>query len=313
MSRFADFIDEIRPVIGNEIIIITEGLVSTEVRNLLVGGKRLRAGLLWAITDKYLPEPTTFKFGMIRDLSCAVELAHASSLIVDDMIDEDNTRRGVKTLHFQFGHKKAMLATIGLLSIPYMVVGKYGENYVEHLARTQQGMVAGALSEIKPLKDLPASSIYDFVITRKTGMLFGLAARYGAMAADLDENIVELYTKYGLHVGKAMQIADDIADLTKIIHGAKESNFGSEMILLKCVGADQLLKSLISDIKNKTIDISKAKLLWNTSSTQIALCTILENEIKNARVILNQIDIFDPDDILVLAPKEIAQMMLTEE
>ena len=84
----------------------------------------MRAGLLMLTFDTFGQGPGR---EMALDLASAVEIAHASSLIVDDMLDEDDTRHGMPALHVTAGHKSAMLSTIGLLSYPYQIASRYGE------------------------------------------------------------------------------------------------------------------------------------------------------------------------------------------
>jgi geranylgeranyl diphosphate synthase, type II len=197
-------------------------------------GKRMRAGLLMLIFETFGHQKGQ---GMALDLASAVEVAHAASLIVDDMLDEDDTRHGMSAMHITSGHKSAMLGTIGLLSYPYQIASRYGDAYVLGLARTHRAMVRGATRELKNVPAFGVGQSYDSIIENKTGVLFCLTARYGAMAAGCSPRMTELCSEFGMLTGKAMQIADDVADLRSLLSGKKARIGGSEAILLRlCLG-----------------------------------------------------------------------------
>ena len=252
------------------------------------------------------------------DLACAIELAHSASLILDDMIDEDDTRRGLPTLHLTHGHKKAMLEAIGVLSLPYDLASHSGTVYVKMLADTQRVMVSGAIKELFSNPKLPASKIYDMIIAHKTGRLFSLAAEWGYMAGSGYEGTpgATAAAGYGMHCGKAMQIADDITDLYEIMDGKKSSNFGSEILLLSCVGIDGLAKEFIHDLKNGTLDFSKVKELKHTIHN--TLVAMHDSEIEKAAGCVHKIS-YLLDDIgsqnkerLIAAPLDIVRAMTGE-
>lgn len=280
-SPFAEFLDEVRPTINGHMkqILYNSGM-DKDVIKMLLKGKRLRAGVLCAVfnasrnmnadppfdavnrmegnyngTDLSFPILTD----EVLDLACAIELAHAASLIVDDMIDEDETRRGEKTRHLTKGYKTAMLESIGLLAIPYDLAGNHGKFYVKSLSKTQKNMVLGAIKELFSSPDLPASKLHDMIITQKTGRLFALSAQWGSIAAGYlpDGDSVKTFTKFGLHCGKAMQIADDIVDLNEIAAGGKKSGFGSEVLLLNCIGIDGLIKEFVTDFNRCDLNFGK--------------------------------------------------------
>lgn len=249
---FREFLQRIIPTVNRR---IEEAASSGEgidpsLLPLLAKGKRMRAGLLLhvytALTRTAAPTSKAL------DLACAVELAHAASLILDDMLDGDALRRGVPAHHLTRGEGRAVLDAVGILALPYALAAPYGAGYVAMLASTQQSMARGVAWEMLGGPRLPAAELYDAVITRKTGCLFSLAAAWGAMAAGEDDSIVAAFTSFGLAAGKAMQIADDIADLHALASGARNHRPGSEALLLRCAsgepgddGARQALASML--------------------------------------------------------------------
>lgn len=324
MRTFQEYLKKIKPQVDARIgEIAREKLKDPDIIPMLLKGKRLRAGLLLLVFDSMSDKKQNRDAAL--DLACAVELAHSASLILDDMLDEDTQRRGLPTIHLKKGHKKAMLDTIGVLSVPYDIVSRHGKQFVETLAQTQRSMVKGVVKELFYKPDLPATKLYDIVISQKTGRLFSLATLWGHMASrcmtcnSLDDFCVykeEMvhFSNYGLHCGNAMQIADDIADLHKVIDGKKTGGFGSEMLLFRCMGIDRLVKEFFADVKNRSVDLSKAKELWSQEGAQKTLREILDREILEARtnIICTKIPYLECEELLLSAPSEIADMMIKE-
>jgi geranylgeranyl diphosphate synthase, type II len=231
---YTSYLERIKPMVDERIMELAGGRAGSNDRMLeapLRQGKRMRAGLLMLIFETYGQGKER---EMALDLASAVEIAHAASLIVDDMLDEDITRHGRPTVHLTAGHKNAMLGTIGLLSYPYQITSRYGEGFVLGMALTHRAMVHGASREMKGAPSFNVGETYDGIIEDKTGRLFGLAARYGAMAAGFTSEMAERCSEFGMLTGKAMQIADDITDLEALLNGKKAGINGSEAILLRC-------------------------------------------------------------------------------
>jgi len=248
MMPFYEFLEEIRPAVNRRIGEVTgdEGSIDPGVVPLLLRGKRMRAGLLLhthaALTGRKAPTRRAL------DLACAVELAHAASLILDDMLDGDILRRGLPSHHLTRGTGRAVLDAVGVLALPYALAAPCGAEYVAMLASAQQSMARGAAWEMLGGSGLSSIELYDAIIARKTGCLFALAAAWGAMAAGEDEDVVAAFADFGLFTGKAMQIADDIADLHTLAAGVPGRRAGSEALLLLGIapggdGTDQALAS----------------------------------------------------------------------
>ncbi len=235
MIPFREYLEDIRPVVDRRIEEVTSGEdgIDPGLLPLLLRGKRMRAGLLLCV-HAGLSRTTTLTRQAL-DLACAVELAHAASLILDDMLDGDTVRRGIPSLHLTRGEGRAVLDAVGLLALPYTLAAPYGAGYVTMLASAQRTMARGVAWEMLGGLHLPAAELYDAIITRKTGCLFSLAAAWGAMAAGEEEPVVAAFTKFGLSAGKAMQIADDIADLHASPAKTRNSRPGSEALLLRCI------------------------------------------------------------------------------
>lgn len=235
MMPFREFLEEVRPTVNRRIEEVSSDgdALDPALRRHLSGGKRTRAGLLLYVQTCLIQ--TAVPTPQALDLACAVEFAHAASLILDDILDGDAVRRGFPSLHLARGEERAILDAVGVLAFPYALAAPYGAGYVAMLASTQQAMVRSVARELSGVPHLPAAELYDAVVAGKTGRLFSLAAAWGAMAAGEGEAVVGAFADYGLSAGKAMQIADDITDLHALAGGLRDCRSGSEALLLRCV------------------------------------------------------------------------------
>lgn len=258
----------------------------------ITGGKMLR-GILTIMTHDAIAEKKNIDKAL--DLATVVELVQNISLKADSWIDGDLIRHGKPSFHLNQKDSETLLQIIYLLSLPYSLAGKYGTEYTKELVETQQAMSIGVLQEIKggvKEKGLPATRIYHNILTKKTGILFSLASTYGAMAADADKKTVECFRQYGLSLGIAYQVGDDIADLQKVVQG--EKSWGTEKLLLRAVQADELLKELKDDIKMKKVRPSKALELLNKGALQNRLTDMVNKELDNCTSSIAEIDIEEP-------------------
>jgi len=246
--------------------------------DIATGGKMLRGTLVINVFRDLCPEPEKSQERMAYGLACCVEIMHGLTLAADDIIDQDEMRRGRPSLYTLKGFSMAFLEIISGLSIPYSIVSPYGPEYVEAMATTQRELCSGVKREI--LKDLPATALYNIVISRKTGSLFSLAARFGAMAADVTEEKAEQMAEFGLRLGNTYQVQDDIEDLIAVVTGEKTADpiTGTEFILLKCLQMDDLAKQLVNDITEGNIQKDKALSLLHSTGIINALAKKREAE-----------------------------------
>ena len=153
----------------------------------------------------------------------AIEMVHASSLILDDLPSMDNApmRRGRPSCHIQYGEAVATLAAFGLLSDAFALIA-YA--YEPALARDltmllsaaigSDGLIAGQAEDL-----LATDSAIDFetlerIHRRKTGALFSAAATAGAWVAGARDERVRALQAYAKNLGLAFQIVDDLLDVT---------------------------------------------------------------------------------------------------
>jgi len=231
---------------------------SPELYAITRGGKKLRGILTCMVCDMLTgDESTAEQKTKALDLACTVEVVHSLTLAADDIIDQDEMRRGKPSLYTLKGFSTAFLEIISGLSVPYSMVAPYGQEYVTAVSETQREMCFGVLKEIA--RDLPATRLYELIIDKKTGALFALAARFGAMAANARDDDVETMAKFGLHLGRAFQIKDDIDDFINVVTYKKEPDTitGTEFLLLRGMKIDEIMKEWGGDIAKCEPDFSK--------------------------------------------------------
>lgn len=291
-----------------------------EYGRAFMGGKHLRGSLLMLVYDTlsptYLESEWHHERAVVLDLAAAIEICHSASLIVDDMIDDDQIRRGQAAHHITVGEKRAMLDTVDALGAAYSLASKADFGATLQLADVQRQMCRGVIREALKQHTVTATALYELMITQKTGNLFSLATMWGARTAGAPKVVVDVFKLYGLYTGMAMQMADDIADLSRIGVERKKKGFGSEVFLLRCLTVDGLAKELVEDLKSRHLHPSKIKYFMSQEGVTRQLDEMLQEKIQMAeyRVSNYSLKATQPyGRILLDTPAEIAQMMKNEK
>lgn len=146
----------------------------------------------------------------------AVELAHTESLIHDDIIDQDNTRRQNKTFHELYGYETALLSADFVLSMILGITARYSDPRINlELARATSRMSEGELEELTICGRKAHLTMEEYlrVVSKKTASLFETSTVVGAIIGKAKEDDAKRLAKYGNSLGIAYQIQDDISDL----------------------------------------------------------------------------------------------------
>lgn len=145
------------------------------------------------------------------DAAVAVELIHTASLIHDDMIDGDDVRRGVATVHSEYGPEIALLSGDMLISKAIEVSSTCGVDAIRELARAAMDMCEGEARDYQAQKRVQRLSVEDYVATveLKTASLLGSCAAIGGIVSGCSQTQSEMLREYGRSVGLAFQIRDD--------------------------------------------------------------------------------------------------------
>jgi geranylgeranyl diphosphate synthase type II len=154
--------------------------------------------------------------------AAAIELIHASSLILDDLpsMDDAPLRRGRRASHLEFGEAVAILAAFGLLNRAY---GELARAYEPRQAAGMGALISeavgpGGLIGGQALDLRATDTILDFetlerIHRGKTGALFVAAAACGAISAGATPDAIASLTAYAKNLGLAFQIVDDLLDV----------------------------------------------------------------------------------------------------
>ena len=145
------------------------------------------------------------------DFAVGVELVHNASLVVDDIIDESDLRRGVDSAWAAFGHGPAIVTSDGLLGEAFALFSA-DEGAMQVVSEAMVELGEGEATEL--VVEPTTEAEYMELARRKTGALFRAAAELGAIAADADPYTVEAFGRYAERVGIAFQIRDDVLDAT---------------------------------------------------------------------------------------------------
>ena len=148
-------------------------------------------------------------------LAAVVEMVHMATLVHDDVLDDAEVRRKSPTIKCLEGNEAAVLLGDYLISHAFHLCSSLDSQYAARLiGATTNTICEGELNQVchRGDDDLTPEQ-YLAIITRKTAVLTAACCRLGAYFADADEKTVDALERYGLSVGIAFQITDDILDI----------------------------------------------------------------------------------------------------
>lgn len=191
-------------------------------------GKRLRPVLLLLTCDA-LKGPVEEAL----PAAAAVELMHNFTLVHDDIMDHDATRRGRPTVHCKWDNETALLAGDGLVALAYRSLLNTRSPNLPRLAQVfTDGIIelceGQALDRDFERRDDITMPHYLGMIMRKTARLLSLCTEIGALVAAATETQVKLFRQFGEHLGLAFQIQDDLLDIT-VSQDILGKDFGSDV------------------------------------------------------------------------------------
>ena len=173
------------------------------------GGKRLRPALLLLACGAL-----GYRGEARLTLAAVVEFIHTATLLHDDVVDESQLRRGMRTANAAFGNAASVLVGDFLYSRAFqMMVALDDMRVMRVLAEATNTIAAGEVMQLMGSHDPEVDEArYLEVIRRKTAKLFEAAARLGAVLARSEPAVEQGLTHYGAHVGTAFQLIDDVLD-----------------------------------------------------------------------------------------------------
>ncbi|WP_018257095.1 polyprenyl synthetase family protein [Halomicrobium katesii] len=181
--------------------------LADELRHVaLAGGKRVRPTVTVLVCEALGGEPAD-----AVEFAVGIELVHNASLVIDDIIDESDVRRGTPSAWAAFGHGPAIIASDGLLGEAFALFSS-DERAMQAVTESMVELGEGEATEL--VSQPTNETEYIELARRKTGALFRAAAELGAIAADADAYTVEAFGQYAERVGVAFQMRDDVLDAT---------------------------------------------------------------------------------------------------
>ena len=142
------------------------------------------------------------------------EYFHTASLVHDDIVDESEQRRGVKSIHCSYGNKVAVLVGDYLLANGLLCASKVDSpRLVGIVSKAAQALATGEILQLSNVSNQSIDeNVYYDIINRKTAALFSACSEAGALCASTDENVIQNMSLFGHYVGMCFQIRDDIFD-----------------------------------------------------------------------------------------------------
>ena len=180
------------------------------------GGKRLRPilVLLSASAFSNIPKDADKKNAHHITLAAVIEFIHTATLLHDDVVDESELRRGKDTANELFGNAASVLVGDFLYSRAFeMMVGVGSMKVMEILSHSTNTIAEGEVLQLLNCNDASTTEArYLEVIHFKTAKLFESASQLGAVVMEQDEAIELAMANYGMHLGTAFQLIDDVLD-----------------------------------------------------------------------------------------------------
>jgi len=180
---------------------------------IIHGGKRLRPHMVMK-SCQILGGSTS----IAMPAASAVEMIHNFTLVHDDIMDNDEIRHGVSTVHKKFGMPIAILAGDVLFSKAYQIISNaklsndVKVQLISRLAKACVDVCEGQLLDVKMAeeKGIPTQTEYITMIGKKTAALFDVSCSMGAICATVNQKDISNLSNFGRNLGIAFQITDDL-------------------------------------------------------------------------------------------------------
>lgn len=216
LEQFSGYLLKIDDALKRELDLYSWSEFYAPLRYACDGGKRVRP-LILVLSAESVMKRTTDSLRIGEDVlfaACAIELLHTESVIHDDIIDEENLRRGKPSFHVKYGYNNSILTADFVLGIILSIGSKLNNSRVAgELSNAAIKMSEGEMMEIKLAEDLKiGEDDYIKVLEQKTASLFEASAKIGAILGGGEEDEIQAMAAFGNLLGIAYQIHDDLID-----------------------------------------------------------------------------------------------------
>lgn len=250
--------DEISKNISSEVDVVR----SASAYVLQNGGKRVRPALL-LLTAKLLGANVT----QAAPLAASIEMIHAASLLHDDVLDNATIRRGKPSANVKWGNQISILVGDFLWCRASDITIRYQNSRIlEAAIGSVEKTTEGEILEIIKSNDFGVSEDeYLKIITLKTAMLFACSCQIGSIFANASEKNEEALKNFGLNLGIAFQLADDVLD-----YNSSEEKFGKKAGTDLCEGKLTLpIISVLKKCSERESQVIREALLANSMDITI--------------------------------------------
>jgi octaprenyl-diphosphate synthase len=233
---------------------------------IAAGGKRLRPMLTLAAARM-----CGYHGNRHIELAACVEFIHTATLLHDDVVDDSDLRRGLASANTVWGNKASVLVGDFLFSRSFELMVEDGSLDVLRILSHASSVIAeGEVMQLVTTNDTETSeTAYLDVIRAKTAQLFAAACRIGAVVADRPRVEEEALDTYGMNLGIAFQIIDDVLDYSarqatlgkSIGDDFKEGKINLPVILAFRRGGDEdrtFWRRTLEDLEQKEGDLEHA-------------------------------------------------------
>jgi octaprenyl-diphosphate synthase len=215
-------------------------------------GKRVRPLILVTSSQAFGCDPRSS-----LEAALAIELVHAASLVHDDILDMGTQRRGEPSILQRFGPEAALLCGDYLISRSIDLISGYGQPVVRTFARACMKMSDG---EMLDLSRAISPEEYYSCISAKTASLFAASARIGGIIAGARDDYVSKLERYGMNLGMAYQIMDDLEEHLGVEQGkaSKKSSATLPWIYSQSRSPEEVKCICLAAIKDHSIAAKEA-------------------------------------------------------
>ena len=191
---------------------------AVSLQSALDGGKKIRGCLVCMVSEIL---GGNFEAAIPRAL--AIEFIQAASLIHDDFVDQDTVRRNRPSMWTLEGARRAVLFGDFIFATAIKMMNDLSREdgcvVSETIAKVASGALHEPLNALSLIREIESDrfdgSLYERIIHFKTGALFGAACQLGAITARARRGVREEFYGYGVRIGEAYQIADDLHEVDK--------------------------------------------------------------------------------------------------
>ncbi|MEE9585519.1 MAG: polyprenyl synthetase family protein, partial [Nitrososphaerales archaeon] len=214
LSRYIKLVDTALTEITQK----NSGLDEAVKRAILSSGKRVRP-----VTSLLMCEIVSGDYAPALPVAVAFELAHTASLVQDDIIDNSDTRRGKPSIYAQFGLEKAILTSDLLIFEIFNQLAEYEQwnltakrmyMLLKMLGDSSKAATVGEDIQLDlDKKEEVSEEEYFEMVRKKTGALIAAPAASGAIVGGASEEGVDTAFRFGMKLGVAYQLQDDLLDM----------------------------------------------------------------------------------------------------